>query len=360
MGHFLFLEPYYSGSHKYFADGLLKNSNHKIDLLTLPARFWKWRMRGAALYFAGQIDNPAKYDGIITTNMLSLSDLKAIWNKNAPPFILYFHENQILYPLSEGEKEDLHYGFTDITSALAADYIYFNSNFHKTSFLSALEPFLKRMPDKKPFWIIEEIKKKSKVLYPGCNIQKPAETNNQRNKIPIIVWNHRWEHDKNPKDFFKALYKLKDENIDFKLAVLGEQYKKAPEIFNEARIELKENIECFGFQENYNDYKKWLYRSNIIISTAYQENFGISIVEGIACGCFPLLPNRLSYRELIPKELHNLCIYKNQNDFIEKLKNILNSYNDKNIKKLINNNYKFSWDKMKHIYDNELDQIIYK
>ncbi|MDA3941475.1 MAG: DUF3524 domain-containing protein, partial [Spirochaetia bacterium] len=48
----LFLESFYSGSHKAFADGLIKNSKHNIEILTMPARFWKWRMKGAALYFA--------------------------------------------------------------------------------------------------------------------------------------------------------------------------------------------------------------------------------------------------------------------------------------------------------------------
>jgi hypothetical protein len=47
---FLFLEPFYGGSHRDFADGWIKHSRHRFDLFTLPARFWKWRMRGAALY----------------------------------------------------------------------------------------------------------------------------------------------------------------------------------------------------------------------------------------------------------------------------------------------------------------------
>jgi hypothetical protein len=48
---FLFLEPFFGGSHREFARGLVAHSRHQIDLLPLPARFWKLRMRGAALYF---------------------------------------------------------------------------------------------------------------------------------------------------------------------------------------------------------------------------------------------------------------------------------------------------------------------
>ena len=42
----LFLESFYGGSHREFADGLVQRSRHRIELHTLPARFWRWRMRG--------------------------------------------------------------------------------------------------------------------------------------------------------------------------------------------------------------------------------------------------------------------------------------------------------------------------
>ena len=28
---------------------------------------------------------------------------------------------------------------------------------------------------------------------------------------PLILWNHRWEYDKNPEPFFQSLFRLKDE-----------------------------------------------------------------------------------------------------------------------------------------------------
>ncbi|MEJ2730858.1 MAG: DUF3524 domain-containing protein [Deltaproteobacteria bacterium] len=45
------MESFFGGSHREFAKGLVSHSKHRIDLKTMPARFWKWRMRGAALYF---------------------------------------------------------------------------------------------------------------------------------------------------------------------------------------------------------------------------------------------------------------------------------------------------------------------
>ncbi len=43
-----------------------------------------------------------------------------------------------------------------------------------------------------------------------------------------IVWPHRWEHDKNPEEFFNALFKLHEMEIDFRLHVIGEQFSEIP------------------------------------------------------------------------------------------------------------------------------------
>ncbi len=36
-----------------------------------------------------------------------------------------------------------------------------------------------------------------------------------------VCWNHRWEHDKNPKEFFDTLKFLHDKREDFEVVVLG-------------------------------------------------------------------------------------------------------------------------------------------
>ena len=52
MARILLLSPYHGGSHRAFAEGLAAASRHELTILSLPARFWKWRMRGAALLLA--------------------------------------------------------------------------------------------------------------------------------------------------------------------------------------------------------------------------------------------------------------------------------------------------------------------
>ena len=235
-GRFLFLEPFFGGSHREFAEGLIEHSRHEIELRTLPARFWKWRLRGAALYLAGRLPEPRVYDGLITSDLLSLSDLKGMWGPACPPALVYFHENQLTYPLAPGERMDYQFGFTDITTALAADRVLFNSRSHFEAFFAELPGFLKRMPEYRPRWVIEAIRSRSGVLSPGCRFASgdpiplplPAQP-------PLVVWNHRWEFDKDPGAFFSALETVDARGVGFELALLGENYQKVPKAFLRAR-----------------------------------------------------------------------------------------------------------------------------
>ena len=324
---FLFLEPFYGGSHREFADGWIAHSRHRIDLLTLPDRFWKWRMRGAALHFFRKAKNLAQYDGVIATDLMSLSDFKALTGPVCPPSLVYFHENQFSYPLAPGEQMDYQFGFTDITTALAADRVVFNSNTHLKAFFSGMAQFLKMMPDHSPRWAVEQIRAKSDVLYPGCRF--PAEgavlSEPSMHEPPLIIWNHRWEFDKNPEAFFEALDAVLADGCDFRLALLGETSRTVPKPFESARRRYGPRIVHYGYEPSREAYLQWLRQGDIVVSTAMQENFGIAMVEAIRYGCIPLLPKRLSYPEIIPTRFHDQVLYDTDEAFKKKLSKLLKS-----------------------------------
>ena len=137
------------------------------------------------------------------------------------------------------------------------------------------------------------------------------------NQRPLILWNQRWEYDKGPEMFFHTLYRLQESGIDFSLAVAGENFRNVPIEFEEARTTLAGRIIHWGFVESRAAYFNLLQRADLVISTALHEFFGISILEAIVAGAFPLLPNRLSYPELIPPELHPACLYDNADELLQ-------------------------------------------
>lgn len=366
----LFLESFFGGSHMDFALGLKEHSKHEIDILSLPARNWKWRMHGAALEFAKQIENIDKYDLIFATDMMNLADFIALLHIKALPVILYFHENQLTYPLSpeqksdkkKRQKSDLQFGYTNITSALSATKVFFNSKFQFDEFILKIDELLKIIPDFKPEWIKDEILMKSSVLYPGCRFPQASVELGQSDikSSPLIIWNHRWEWDKNPDDFFWVLSVLKEKNIPFKLALLGEKPGKIPGNFKKAEKDFSNEIMAFGYVESKNEYISLLKKGAIVVSTSIQENFGISIIEAVRMGCIPLLPGKLSYPEVMPKNYLNEILYSDKKELAVKLENILLNYSDYSDlrKELSLSMEKYSWQARSKQYDMEFEKLL--
>ncbi len=317
-------------------------------------------MKGSSLYFARQINDIKKYDLIFATDLINISDLEMLLGENCPPVILYFHENQLAYPLNSGETLDYHYGLTDLTNALGAERVVFNSNTHMKTFLTELPPFIRHMPDTVPLWSVEKIRQKFLVIYPGIDdlVLESSHEKKKTDRIPVIVWNHRWEYDKNPEDFFTTLFQLKKEGIPFKLILLGEKYSKYPRVFKTAEKILKVEIVHSGYADSYMEYLSLLRQGDIVISTAHQENYGISIVEAILSGCTPLLPDRLSYPEIIPEEYHGKYLYSGNKDLLYKLKLLLTKGTPGQPKGLTDKLSRFCWSSHIINFDNLFLRIL--
>ena len=300
----LALEPYYGGSHKAFLDGWMGRSRHDWTLLSLPASKWKWRMRHSAITMAGQVERAVSsgqgWDVLFCSDMLGLAEFIGMVPGAVRdlPRIVYFHENQLTYPVQHEREYDYHFAFSNMTSALAANRVWFNSEFHRESFLAALEEFLRRMPDYLPLDRLAEIRERSTVEYPGI---ESFVARGERGEGPLrILWAARWEQDKDPETFFEAIGLLKERKVDFRVSVIGGGNARAvPDVFARARKEFGEQIEKWGYLESRDDYIKALLWADVAVSTAKHEFFGITMAECAAAGAFPLVPERLAYPEVL-------------------------------------------------------------
>ena len=180
---------------------------------------------------------------------------------------------------------------------------------------------------------------------------------NPDSKIPLIVWNHRWEFDKNPNDFFQALFILAERGIDFRVAVLGECFSKQPKEFILAREALGDRIVHFGYAESFADYAAWLWRTDILPVTSKQDFFGASVVEAIYCGCLPLLPRRLAYPEVLPVQQFAGCFYQEFDGLVELLDAAIQEYSTAPAG-FSEDARKYDWSVMAIQYDETLATII--
>ncbi|SPP86488.1 glycosyltransferase-like domain-containing protein 1-like [Drosophila guanche] len=310
----LIIEPFYGGSHKQLIDTLVECLNlTNYELFSLPAKKWHWRARTSALYFSQLIPSDHNYKVLFTSSVLSLSELIGVRpDLIACRKIVYFHENQLVYPVREVKTRDCQYGFNEILSCLAADIVLFNSNFNRTSFLDNVQPFLNVPPDFKLKNIREKIENKCEVLY--FPIKFNALTNNRRivdvklnadvnlgQDCLHLIWPHRWEHDKNPDLLVEVLLELSNRQANFKVTICGESYQEVPKAFEGIREKLGSKLINYGHLSR-EEYIKSLLAGDIVISTASHEFYGVSMLEATYCGCYPIAPNRLVYPEIYPKQ----------------------------------------------------------
>ena len=298
------LEPYAAVSHLAFLEGLRTHSRHDLTLFTLPARYWKWRMRTSSLHFAEVLSSEEPFDLILVSDYLNLAELSAVLPAphRKTPAVVYFHENQLTYPLQEGEERDVHHAFTHFHSILSASAALFNSHYHRRSFFEALGDLIAKAPDLDMKPSLERASSKSTVLPIGTDLSASGpRTFSSADGPPRILWNHRWEYDKNPQRFLEALVDLDRRGIDFRVRLLGQSFRKRPAGLRPLLERIHHRLDEASFLEDRADYVQALRTSDIVCSTAHHEYFGIGTLEALRSGVMPLLPNDLAYPELLPE-----------------------------------------------------------
>lgn len=336
----LLAEPYDAGSHAAWLRGLQAHSRHAIETLTLPGRFWKWRMHGGALTLSRLLRErgaPAP-DVLLASDMLDLAAFLSLARSSLSGTAvgLYFHENQLAYPVPRAEpgwdasrrrraaRRDEHYPFINLTSAMCADRVFWNSAHNRDSFLEALPAFLGRFPDFREPGAAASVAARSQVLPLGLDLA--ALRPQARPRLPgppRIVWNHRWEHDKDPEAFFEVVGALAGEDQAFELIVLGERFVREPPVFARAKEALASRVRHWGFVDSRAEYAAWLHQGDIVVSTARHEFFGAAMCEAVACGCLPLAPRRLSYPEVFPASVHAQVLFEDETDLARRLRELL-------------------------------------
>jgi glycosyltransferase involved in cell wall biosynthesis len=324
VARILYLDPYHGPSHRALSVALKDRSRHEVTLLALQPHKWKWRMRGAAFVFEPLVRAlPAPPEVLVTTDMLNLPELLALARDALParlPIITFFHENQITYPLQAHDARDVHFGLVNIYTALASDRAVFNSSFHREEFLAAIPGMLEAMPDLRPEGIPERIRARSEVLGPPLDL--PADL--RSGAMPrenLILWNHRWEKDKDPACFFRVMRELDRRGAEFKMMVLGQSFREQPACFAEAARDLSHRIERWGYVAARREYLEAVARCRIVVSTARHEFFGLAVREAIALGCLPLLPRRVVYPEMVGGRDEHL--YDTEEDLARRLDALL-------------------------------------
>lgn len=340
----LALEPWYGGTHRRFMDGLVRNSTHEIRLLSLEARFLPWRVQGSAVTLADRALQLASQgyrpDLLFASSLVNLPVFLALTRHVWPdvPTVLYFHDNLLVERHSEPDSHDRSFGYIHFASALIADRLVFNSDFHRSDFLGQLPNLLRAYPDHNHLDEVGRIQDRSTTVYPGLNLidleplaaAYPPHPWGPAMPPPIILWNDPWDADHDPAAFFRVMNRLDDIGMPFRLILAGEGFQEQPAEFDRAFQRYASRILHYGYADDFESYARLLHRADLVVSTARHAYFSPRMLEAIHAGCHPLLPDRYCFPEIIPAGLHRpllhaAALYADEDDLFKQLLAILRS-----------------------------------
>ena len=308
----LLLSAYAAQSHVHWQRGLLAMfPDWQWQVLSLPPRYFSWRVRGNPLYWSltERALLERDYDLLLATSMVDLATLRGLVPALARvPSLLYFHENQFDYPRQREQSSLLEAQMVSLYSALAADQLLFNSAYNRDSFLDGLAGLLGRLPDRVPPGVVAGLRDKARVLpvaielepdtpatarWPGAGGERPAR--------PLrLLWSGRFEHDKGGDRLLLALQQLDRHGLDYELALCGQQFRNSPAVFAEIEARFSHRLVHFGYLPAASDYRALLRAADVVLSAALHEFQGLAVLEAVASGCLPAVPDRLSYPEIYP------------------------------------------------------------
>ena len=364
----LLLSAYDAMSHAYWRNGLVNAfPEHDWTVLTLPPRYFNWRLRGNSLSWAfGEREAlEAGYDLLVCTSMTDLSALKGMVPLLSQiPTLCYFHENQFAYPPSARQNNSVEPLILNIYTALTADQVLFNTAYNRSTFLAGAEKLLKKLPDHVPAAAIERLKNNSAVLpvpLPERVFVNDKDNDRATDDQPLqILWNHRWEYDKSPERLFNAIRLLRQQTDNFTLHVVGQSFRQVPDIFKQAEQEFADVIGCWGYVESGEDYRALLKRCDVVVSTAIHDFQGIAILEGVAAGCIPLVPDRLAYSELFAKKYRYPSTIKDEEkeagSLSEKLQKLIIAKETRALD-IAPDIQGLSWTSLRPVYQNWMNQL---
>jgi glycosyltransferase involved in cell wall biosynthesis len=314
--HVWVLDPFHAGSHRAWSGGLsqaLEEAGHRVELHTLPGRHWKWRMHGAAAIWAELMNSQEAPDAVITTDMCDVAQLRGLMppSWSGVKVVTMYHENQLTFPWSPEDPDasngrDNTYGYINVSSGLASDALWFNSNHHMTAFLHASEAFMKRMPKPQLSNVAERLAAKSEVVHLGMDLARWAlpeaiQDNLCDVETPRFLWNQRWAWDKGTDAWMTFVDGVLKRNLPAEFIVLGEAFGRQPEGWCALKDQMGSRCLHWGYVDSRDEYVRWLCKSHIVPVHPKQEYFGLAVVEAMRCRTIPWVPEQHAYVDTMPK-----------------------------------------------------------
>jgi hypothetical protein len=297
----LALEPFYGGARRQMLQALQRLSRHEWTVLKLPARRIERRLAASSRWFAELIHrgDVESFDLLFTSEMLNLPDLQRIVPKlGRKPSIVFFHENQTP---ADGQESAGALDTVNLTSAMAASEIWFNSQYHLDAFIAKAQAMVRRNPETSGKDPASGLRHKAQVLAPPVELSRMYE---------ILA-----DHPRPPRDPRTLLFDLRGGGFDPSLIVkIADRLELRGEPFSLITIGshrgLPDSLTRIAIpdRDEINQYLA-LHQAGVYVSLRQGATTDELFVPAMSTGCWPVVPEDAFYAELLPPMLHLNCMH---------------------------------------------------
>ena len=296
----LAIEPFYGGVRQQMMQTIARLSRHRWNVQKLPARRIERRLAASSKWFA-EVLYRVDLDSIklvFTSEMLNLSELYRLVPKLArKPAIVYFHDNQT------PSSEQTIYGPLDtvnISNAMVASEVWFNSQFHQDLFLDRADALFSRNPDISGQSSVSEIRSKCLVMPPPVDLNRVFSNASAGSKN--IIRNPRKVlmdiRDSDPAEIIEIKRRFEMRGEVFDLVTVADP-NKIPKVLAASNISPREETKLFQAMRQAGVY---LCSRNKVLS---DELF----IPAMSAGCWPVIPEAGMFIESIPPAMHLYCMH---------------------------------------------------
>lgn len=199
-----------------------------------------------------------------------------------------------------------------IGGSVASDAVVYNSDHCRNMARESFSDYLNKDA-------LQKLENKSATLKFGLlrGDEPLSEEANDQTK-PIFIYNHRFESYKNPKDTFDQFEKLRKK---YQFEVWASQ-TAGQRTAGKKKFDIDKAI----FEPSRNDYLKRIAVPAINTINSVHETFCISILDSMAVGNLVVVPNAVTFPELIPNDYP--YIFRNLNEQYNMLDHILSNFKE--------------------------------
>jgi hypothetical protein len=290
----LALEPFYGGVRKTMLETVMRCSRHRWTLLKLPPRRMERRLSAAAHWFAEQLSRhwAGQLDLLFTSEAMNLADLlRLLPMLEKKPSVVYFHSNQLPRP-----EQPENYSVNDLVNlntAQCAGELWFNSEFHLREFTRRAKALVERHRELSSRDPIPELLAKSRLVTPPIELGQPVASVARQKRLIFVD-----TRDADMTLLNLGLATLSRRGEAFELVTVGPLVELSRDF---ARTTVPESDDAAQ--------AKALLRAETFLSAQRGAPADLYAVKALASNCWPILPDDGVYREMIPRKLHEGCLY---------------------------------------------------